>query len=165
MAQRSINMRVARARESVKVSGAMQPRRITKGDFDQIVEVIDRWWGGPIGTFAHPIFFYELGDKALIVEDAGKLVGFLLGFIAQDPVKTGYVHLVGRMLYESFTDTCSAADCVRMKAITTLGNEGSQRFHLALGWEASEIDDYAGPSRKRIVFTKDLGAAVPMRAS
>ncbi len=68
-------------------------------------------------------------------------------------------------MYESFTDTCAAADCVRMKAITTLGNEGSQRFHLALGWEASEIDDYAGPSRKRIVFTKDLDATTPTRAS
>ena len=113
----------------------MEPRRITKGDFDQIVEVIDRWWGGPIGTFAHPIFFYELGEKALIVEDGGRLVGFLLGFIAHEPVKTGYVHLVGihpeyrrrgvgRMLYETFTDTCRAAECVRMKAITTLGQRG-----------------------------------------
>ena len=46
----------------------MQTRKITKADFDQIVEVIDRWWGGPISTFAHPIFFYELGDNALIVE-------------------------------------------------------------------------------------------------
>jgi hypothetical protein len=69
------------------------------------------------------------------------------------------------MLYESFTETCAAEHCVRMKAITTLGNEGSQRFHLALGWEAAEIEDYAGPSRKRIVFTKDLGAPPPTRAS
>jgi GNAT superfamily N-acetyltransferase len=160
----------------VKLCRDMEPRRITKGDYDQIVEVIDRWWGGPISTFAHPIFFYELGEKALIVEDAGRLVGFLLGFIAHEPVKTGYVHLVGihpeyrrrgvgRMLYETFTDTCRAADCVRMKAITTLGNAGSQRFHLALGWEAQEIDDYAGPSRRRIVFMKDLGALPPSRAS
>ena len=89
-------------------------------------------------------------------------------------MQTGYVHLVGihpeyrrrgvgRMLYETFTEACRAADCVRMKAITTLGNEGSQRFHLALGWEAQEIEDYAGPARKRIVFMKDLGA--PLAAS
>jgi len=146
----------------------MQTRRITKADFDHIVEVIDRWWGGPIGTFAHPIFFYELGDKALVVEDQGRIIGFLLGFITLEPVRTGYVHLVGihpdyrrrgvgRLLYETFTDTCRAAGCLRMKAITTLGNEGSQRFHLAMGWDAQEIEDYAGPSRKRIVFTKDLG--------
>jgi GNAT superfamily N-acetyltransferase len=147
----------------------MLPRRMTKADFDQIVEVIDRWWGGPISTFAHPIFFYELGDCALIVEEQRRLIGFLLGFVAHQPVRTGYVHLVGihpdfrrrgvgRMLYEAFTKECLAAGCVRLKAITTLGNEGSQRFHLAVGWDAQEVEDYAGPSRKRIVFTKDLRA-------
>jgi GNAT superfamily N-acetyltransferase len=146
----------------------MDTRSITKADFDHVVEVIDRWWGGPISTFAHPIFFYELGGNALIVEENGQMTGFLLGFIAHEPVKTGYVHLVGihpdfrrrgvgRLLYESFTDTCRAAQCVRMKAITTLGNEGSLRFHTALGWDATEVDHYAGPGRRRIVFTRDLG--------
>ncbi len=71
MAPGAARARCARARESVKLCASMQPRRITKADFDQIVEVIDRWWGGPISTFAHPIFFYELGDKALVVEDDG----------------------------------------------------------------------------------------------
>jgi hypothetical protein len=43
-----------------------------------------------------------------------------------------------------------------MKAITTPGNEGSIRFHLALGWSVEDIEDYAGPRRRRIVFTKAL---------
>ena len=80
----------------------MNVRHITKRDFDRIVEVIDHWWGGPIGTFAHPIFFYELGDQALVIEQGSEMIGFLLGFIvpradhsAADSVKTGYVHLVG----------------------------------------------------------------------
>jgi GNAT superfamily N-acetyltransferase len=146
----------------------MQTRRITKADFDHIVEVIDRWWGGPLGTFAHPIFFYELGDNALVVQnEEGMMTGFLLGFVAHSPVKTGYVHLVGihpdfrrrgvgRLLYEEFSEACRSVSCVRLKAITTQGNEGSQRFHLSLGWEAAELDDYAGLDRKRIVFTKNL---------
>jgi GNAT superfamily N-acetyltransferase len=145
----------------------MTPRAMTRADFDQIVEVIDRWWGGPISTFAHPIFFYELGEHALVVEEHDEMIGFLLGFITQGPVRTGYVHLVGihpdyrrrgvgRLLYAAFTDACRAAGSQRMKAITTLGNEGSQSFHLALGWDAREVDDYAGPGRRRIVFTKDL---------
>jgi GNAT superfamily N-acetyltransferase len=145
----------------------MQTRRITKSDFDTIVEVIDRWWGGPISTFAHPIFFYELGDQALVVENDGQIIGFLLGFVASEPVRTGYVHLVGihpdhrrrgvgRLLYQAFTETCQTAKCEQLKAITTIGNEGSIRFHLALGWAAQEIDDYAGPGRKRVVFTKSL---------
>jgi GNAT superfamily N-acetyltransferase len=145
----------------------MQTRKITKADFDQIVEVIDRWWGGPISTFAHPIFFYELGDNALVVEHEGRLIGFLLGFISFKEPKTGYVHLVGihpdyrrqgvgRVLYETFTEHCQRAGCLRMKAITTSGYEGSIRFHEAMGWAAEEVEDYAGPSRKRVVFTKAL---------
>ena len=149
--------------------GTMNVRRITKTDFDRIAEVIDHWWGGPIGTFAHPIFFYELGDQALVVEQGPDLVGFLLGFIvsAKGAPRTGYVHLVGihpdyrrrgvgRLLYDRFTEECRAAACLRMKAITTPGNEGSIRFHVALGWHVQEIEDYAGPGRRRLVFTKRL---------
>jgi len=145
----------------------MQTRRITKKDFDTIVEVIDRWWGGPMATFAHPIFFYELGENALVVEDDGNIIGFLLGFVASDPVRTGYVHLVGidpdyrrrgvgRLLYRDFTAACREAKCVKMKAITTASNEGSLSFHHAVGWTAQEVEDYAGRDRKRIVFTTDL---------
>jgi GNAT superfamily N-acetyltransferase len=150
----------------------MTPRPITKADFDQIVLVIDRWWGGPISTIAHPIFFYELGEHALVVEEQGEMIGFLLGFITHGEVRTGYVHLVGihpdhrrrgvgRLLYAAFTDACRAAGSERMKAITTLGNEGSKAFHLALGWDARDVDDYAGTGRRRVVFTKDLGAGEP----
>ena len=57
-------------------------------------------------------------------------------------------------VYQRFTEACRAVGCVRMKAITAFGNEGSIRFHAALGWETQEIDDYAGPNRRRIVFTK-----------
>lgn len=147
----------------------MQTRRITKRDFDRIVEVVDQWWGGPISASAHPIFFYELGDRALLVEQGSDMIGFLLGFISdpKDGPKTGYIHLVGihpdyrrrgvgRLLYHRFTDECRSAGCSRMKAITTPGYEGSMRFHLALGWSANEVDDYAGPARKRIVFTRSL---------
>jgi GNAT superfamily N-acetyltransferase len=155
----------------------MNVRRITKKDFDRIVEVIDHWWGGPLGTFAHPIFFYELGGQALVVEKEGEMIGFLLGFVVHgsdlpeptgtDAPQTGYVHLVGihpdyrrqgvgRVLYQRFTEACKAVGCLKMKAITAVGNEISIRFHVAQGWDMVEIDDYAGPDRRRIVFTKAL---------
>jgi L-amino acid N-acyltransferase YncA len=77
------------------------------------------------------------------------------------------VHLVGihpdyrrrgvaRLLYTAFEADCREEGVRRMKAITTLGNEGSVRFHVALGWSTAEIEDYAGPARQRMVFTKDL---------
>ncbi len=145
----------------------METRKITKKDFDEIVQVIDRWWGGPISTMAHPIFFYELGGNALIAEEDDTLIGFLLGFIVFKAPKTGYVHLVGihpdyrrkgvgRELYAQFTEHCKSLGCERMKAITTTGNEGSIRFHQAVGWTSEEVEDYAGPDRKRIVFTRSL---------
>jgi GNAT superfamily N-acetyltransferase len=155
----------------------MNVRHIAKGDFDRVVEVIDHWWGGPISTFAHPIFYYELGEQALVVEQGADMIGFLLGFAAPgferaephgaEAARTGYVHLVGihpeyrrrgvgRLLYDRFTDSCRQAGCARMKAITAPGHEGSIRFHVALGWRMQEIDDYAGPGRRRIVFTKSL---------
>ncbi|MEI7892101.1 MAG: GNAT family N-acetyltransferase [Myxococcales bacterium] len=160
----------------------MQTRRITKADFDRIVEVIDRWWGGPISPFAHPIFFHELGQHALVAELAGaggvrydEIVGFLLGFVA-DPAgelngPTGYVHLIGvhpehrrrgfgRQLYERFETGCREAGCIRLKAITTPGNASSIRFHMALGWQAEEVDDYAGRGRRRVVLTRVLPAIV-----
>ena len=148
----------------------MHSRKMSKSDFDVVVEVIDRWWGGPISTLAHPIFFYELGELAHVVEDDSRIIGFLLGFIAHaesQTDRTGYVHLVGihpdfrrkgvgRKLYESFTAACAQAGCKGLKAITTPGNEASLTFHTAQGWRATEVDDYAGPSRKRVVFTKEI---------
>lgn len=145
---------------------ALETRPLTKADYDQIVRVIDRWWGGPTSALAHPMFFYELGRLARVVEDDGLLVGFLFGFICPDSA-VGYVHLVGihpeyrrrgvaRMLYTAFADDCARDGCRSLKAITTNGNEGSVSFHQALGWNVADIEDYAGPGRMRIVFTKDL---------
>jgi GNAT superfamily N-acetyltransferase len=151
-------------------------RPITKADFDFIVRVIDHWWDGPIAILAHPVFFYELGGHARVVEDTegdGEVVGFLLGFIAPRSERTegtgdvGYVHLVGihpkhrrqgvgRALYHDFIETCRAAGCTQMKAVTQPGNVGSLQFHQAIGWTIVEDPDYAGPSRKRVVMTIDL---------
>jgi GNAT superfamily N-acetyltransferase len=138
----------------------MTTRALTKADYDHIVGVIDAWWGGPTSALAHPIFFYELGKMATVVEHQGLLFGFIVG-------ELGYVHLVGidpeyrrhgvgTRLYEAFERSCLEAGCQRLKAITTHGNEGSVKFHLARGWRAQQIEDYAGPGRARLVFTKNL---------
>ena len=151
----------------------MRTRALEKRDYDLIVHLIDRWWGGPTGTMVNPIFFYELGHLARVTEDAGALLAFLLGFLSvpkDSHAPVGYVHLVGvhpdhrrqglaRGLYSTFEQDCRAAGAVRLKAVTTLGNELSQRFHQSLGWDMSEHDDYAGPGRPRMVFTKALPPA------
>jgi GNAT superfamily N-acetyltransferase len=147
----------------------METRPLTKADYDHIVRVIDVWWGGPTSALAHPMFFYELGRLARVVEEEGALVGFLLGFVCPD-ASVGYVHLVGinpdyrrrgvgRILYAAFEEDCRREGCRTLKAITTNGNDGSVRFHQAQGWSMQEIEDYAGPGRVRVVFTKNLEAA------
>lgn len=145
----------------------MHTRGITKEDFDQIVTVMDQWWGGPAGTHPLPIFFYEFGDHALITEDNGMMVGFLLGFVTERSPRVGYIHLVGihpqfrrrgvaRSLYEEFARRAEDQGAVLLKAITTVGNEGSVAFHRALGFTVERVSDYAGPGRDRYVFTRTL---------
>jgi GNAT superfamily N-acetyltransferase len=158
----------------------MQTRPLTKADYAKIVGVIDQWWEGPTSALAHPIFFYELGRLARVVESEQELVGFLFGFVAPEAQpfrevdgraarteQIGYVHLVGihpdfrrrgvaRVLYAAFEDDCRATGCVALKAITTHGNSGSVRFHQALGWAITDVEDYAGPGRSRVVFEKRL---------
>src|SRR5260221_13100500 len=116
----------------------MVTRPLEKRDYDLIVQVIDRWWGGPTSALAHPIFFYELGEMARIVEDEGVMVGFLLGFIAKSDLgKVGYVHLggihpdhrrpgVGRLLYEASEADCRKANPSRRKPSTTPGTGAPQ---------------------------------------
>lgn len=145
----------------------MEAKPLTKNRWDQIVQVIDSWSGGLSRSLAHPIFFYELGETARIVEEDGELLGFLLGFITPHTPPIGFVHLVGvnpehrrrsigRFLYNEFEAECRARKCTSVKAITTLGNDVSLRFHVAIGWDAHETADYAGPGMPRIVFTKQL---------
>ncbi|MBI2896493.1 MAG: GNAT family N-acetyltransferase [Deltaproteobacteria bacterium] len=146
---------------------AVDIREMTKADFDQVVEVIDQWWGGPVAQQAHPAFFHEFGDTALVAVEDGELAGFVLGFIAPTAPPVAYVHLVGvrpdlqrkglgQTLYERFAATCRARGVRQIKAITTLANEGSRKFHLALGFEERVDGDYAGRGRARVIFVKRL---------
>jgi GNAT superfamily N-acetyltransferase len=141
-------------------------RGITKRDYDYIVSVLDAWWGGPSSERASPFFFHELGEYAFIAEEDERVVGFLLGLML--PTRgLAYVHLVGidplyrrngvgKLLYQHFTDACKRASLQQIKAIGMVGHEGSRQFHTAQGFEASEVADYAGPGRARIVYTKAL---------
>jgi L-amino acid N-acyltransferase YncA len=87
--------------------------------------------------------------------------------LAVESQSTGYVHLVGidpdhrrfgvgKALYQNFAEKCRAEGLHKLKAIGMVGHEASWKFHHALGFEAQESPDYAGPGRARVVFTKTL---------
>src|SRR5690606_38804055 len=97
----------------------------------------------------------------------GEIVGFLLGFMTPGEEPLGYIHLVGihpdfrrrgvgKALYERFTARCVDRGAKRIKTIAAVGAEGQRRFHEALGFTARQDENYAGPGRARVVFTRDL---------
>lgn len=145
----------------------MQIRGLTKADYDYIISVLDQWWGGPAGRRADPMFFYEFGEHALVAEQNGQVIGFLFGVMVPAPSATGYVHLVGihpdhrrrgvgKRLYEQFTERCRAAGMKQIKSLASSGHEGPVRFHESMGFTSTEVPDYAGPGRSRVVFVKEL---------
>jgi GNAT superfamily N-acetyltransferase len=145
----------------------MQIRGLTKADYDYIISVLDQWWGGPAGLRADPMFFYEFGEHALVAEQDGQVIGFLLGVMVPAPSATGYVHLVGihpdhrrravgKRLYEHFTERCRAAGMKRIKSLASSGHEGPVQFHESMEFASTEVPDYAGPGRSRVVFVKEL---------
>ena len=142
-------------------------RGMQKRDYDQVVEVIDQWWGGPVAPQAQAVFFHELGETALVAVSNGELVGFLLGFIAPTAPPVAYIHIVGvrpdfqrrglgRRLYEGFWATCRARGVRAVKAITHEANEGSRKFHLALGFVERVDPNYAGRGRTRVILERVL---------
>ena len=142
----------------------VQIRSLRKEDFDYVVRVLDRWWGGPSGQRAEPFWFYEFGEDALVAEFNEEVVGFLMGFVRED---MGYIHLVGidpewrrrgvgQALYQRFIQRCRERGVGRIKAIAAIGNDSSIAFHKALGFECVEDTDYAGPGRGRLVFDRTL---------
>ena len=80
------------------------------------------------------------------------LAGFLLGEIGGKlPV---FKHIGGAAILCLFLPSAMVGykvmDPEMLKAITTIGNDGSLAFHKASGWNVTLVEDYAGPARPRI---------------
>jgi L-amino acid N-acyltransferase YncA len=146
----------------------MEPRTVTKADFDEIVARLDAFWGErDLSALHHPMFVHEFADSSFVIHDEhGAVAAYLFGFTLPEQ-RLAYVHLVavrqdrlgeglGRSLYDRFARLARERGCHTIKAITTPANAGSIAFHRALGMDAVEVADYAGPGRPRIVFTIKL---------
>jgi GNAT superfamily N-acetyltransferase len=133
-------------------------RRPTEADHAAIVERVDEWWGGRrIRRLVPRLWFQHFTGTSWVAEDeAGRILGFLVGFISPDRPDTGYVHLVatspnrrrhgiGRALYERFFEDARSAGAERVVAITWPGNRVSVEFHRHLGFRPDD-----GPGTVRI---------------
>ncbi|POX51645.1 GNAT family N-acetyltransferase [Streptomyces sp. Ru71] len=140
--------------------------RATVNDLRQVVADHPRYWGErDLRALHQPVFVQEFGATCLVARAEDGIRGYLFGFVTPD--RTGYVHLIatrddsrgtglGRRLYEAFTEAAHGQGAVRLKAITSVGNTGSIAFHRGLGFEARVEDDYDGPGRPMVVFTRAL---------
>src|SRR5215212_11913276 len=124
------------------------------------------------------LFLRHFGDKSFAVEDDGKLIAFLIGFVSQSREGEAYIHFVGvrpdrrkeglgRHLYELFFEKVEKRGCTKVCCITSPVNKGSIAFHTAMGFSLKESDtekidgvhvhrDYDGPDRDRVLFEKML---------
>ena len=142
----------------------IEPAAVT--DLHQVLEDHARYWGERDLRALHlTALVQEFGSTCLVARADDGIRGYLFGFVTPD--RTGYVHMVatrddargtglGRSLYTAFIEAAARQGAVRLKAITSVTNEGSIAFHRTLGFDARVVEDYDGPGRPRVVFTREL---------
>jgi ribosomal protein S18 acetylase RimI-like enzyme len=147
------------------MGAVITPARIT--DIQQVLADHARYWGGRDLRALHLLpLVHEFGETCLVARSDEGVLGYLIGFVT--PGGTGYVHLVatrddargtglGRALYDAFAEAAGRQGAVRLKAITSVGNEGSIAFHRSLGFGVRVEEGYNGPGQPRVVFTRALG--------
>ena len=154
-----------------------------------IVVVVDEWWGGRrIHDLLPRLWFQHFTGTSWLAEtEAGRPVGFLVGFISPDDPSIAYVHMIGtdpnrrrrglgRELYRRFFDdvgrprrACASgrsrgpATAFRSASTTALGvrpidGPGSQNLY---GTRA--FADYDAPGDDRAVFERLLSPSDEQR--
>ncbi|MEV8433307.1 GNAT family N-acetyltransferase [Streptomyces sp. HUAS 31] len=135
-------------------------------DLHQVLEDHARYWGErDLRALHQPVLVREFGATCLVARAEDGIRGYLLGFVTPD--HTGYVHLIatrddsrgsglGRRLHTRFAEVARGQGAVRLKAITSVTNEGSIAFHRTLGFDADVVEDYDGPGRPMVVFTRTM---------
>jgi GNAT superfamily N-acetyltransferase len=152
--------------------GPPRIRQATKADYDVIVTSLPAFWGArgedaAVREVHQALFLHEFGDTAYVADDgSGGVAAYLFGFVAgaNGPayvqvvaVRDTHRHLgLATLLYEEFIRAAKNRGARSLKAVTTTQNTSSIAFHQSLGMSATEVPDYAGPGRPRVVLSRDL---------
>jgi ribosomal protein S18 acetylase RimI-like enzyme len=139
------------------------------GDYDEIIVVVDDWWGRPISDKLPRLFLDHFHRTSLIARSpGGALAGFLIGLLSPSQTGRAYIHFVGvapaargsglgRHLYERFFALAREAGSTGVGAITTPVNTGSIAFHRSMGFDVTgPAAGYHGPGRDMMVFDRPL---------
>jgi ribosomal protein S18 acetylase RimI-like enzyme len=154
-------------------------RTAAAADYDQIIAVVDDWWGRPIRHALARVFLDHFYATSTIAEripaedaspdnQAGELAGFLIGFLSPSQPDAAYIHFVGvhpglrgqglaRLLYQRFFALAEANGRPLVSAITGPQNAGSIAFHTAMGFSVTPpIPDYDGEGSPKVLFQRRL---------
>lgn len=144
-------------------------RQACPSDYDDIIAVLDEWWGGRAMSAMLPrLFFDHFSGTSLVATDDEAILAFIVAFVSPDDPTVGYVHFVGvdphqrgrglgSQAYERVGVLLRDRGCTRLKAVTSSANVDSQAFHRARGFTVSDpIAGYDGPGEDRVVLTRSL---------
>lgn len=156
----------------------MNIRHLEEADYDSMIAVIDDWWGGrQISHLLPRIFFIHFRPTSFAIEEDGRVIGFLAGFVSQTYPNQAYIHFVaihpdhrkrglGRQLYSTFFETARRLGCTTVRCITSPVNTGSIAFHKRTGFQVEHVTgEYQGmpcainyelKGEHRVLFTKSL---------
>lgn len=150
--------------------------RLTKADFDDIIEHLEDFWGvrnDKLLYIHHPMFLYEFGDTAFVAKDNGRVVAYIFGVVSQTEPQTAYGQSLAchpdyrgqgvvERLCSRFLEEVRARGCTRMKVLVFPKNFRSLLFHMKLGFqpEGAERDEngvrtvknYWGPGLDYVVM-------------
>lgn len=154
-------------------------RQATPADYQRVIEVVDRWWGGRhMADMLPKLFFVHFCSSSFVAESAGELRGFLVGFVSQTFPDEAYIHFVGvhpdhrsrklgRALYEQFFASVMQLGAHTVRCVTSPINKGSIAFHLRMGFHmlpgdrvidgVQVVEDYDGKGEDRVLFASSLG--------
>ena len=143
-------------------------RTAAAADYDQIIAVLDDWWGRPVRQALPRLFLAHFHATSVVAERDGDLAGFLVGFMSPSLPDAAYIHFVGvhpqfrgnglaRALYQRFFELAAADGRLVVRAVTAPRNTGSIAFHTAMGFTVTEpVAGYDGPSSGKVVFERRL---------
>ncbi|ASS75236.1 GNAT family N-acetyltransferase [Tumebacillus algifaecis] len=147
----------------------MEIRAVAEHDYAHVVRVVNDWWGGrSMADMLPKLFFVHFQETSFVVEDAGEVVAFLIGFVSQTFPQEAYIHFVGvhpqyrkqklgKRLYDLFFERVREKGCTTVRCVTAPMNHGSIAFHTQLGFQIEKVaEDYDGRGQNRVLFVKKV---------